>query len=58
MLAGHFQNFFYDYSEELGIKFVRACADKVAPLVMWRERSQSNFLFYIVSRRCRTPPHA
>lgn len=29
MLAGHFQNMFYDLGEKFGLKFVRAQCDKV-----------------------------
>ena len=29
MLAGHYQNFFFDYGEKLSIRFIRAERDKV-----------------------------
>lgn len=31
MLAGHFQNIFFDYGEKYSMRFVRAERDKVRP---------------------------
>ena len=34
MLAGHYQNLFFDYGEKISIRFVRAERDKVRPLTV------------------------
>jgi len=57
MVAQHFQNYFYDLGETLGLKFVRACSDKVSALKDYQNKSSSTFLFYLVRRR-RPKPRA
>lgn len=47
MIAGHFNNFFYDLGEVYGLKFVRAACDKVTCLKEYHGESQPIFLFYL-----------
>jgi hypothetical protein len=47
MIAGHFNNFFYDLGETYGLKFVRAISDKVTCLKEYKDSSQPLFLFFV-----------
>lgn len=47
MIAGHFNNFFYDLGETYGLKFVRASSDKISVLKEYVGASQPMFLFYL-----------
>ena len=53
MIAGHFNNFFYDLGEVYGLKFVRAACDKVTCLKEYHGESQPIFLFYLGGSRSR-----
>ena len=46
MIAGHLSNYFFDLGESYGMKFVRACADKVTALKDFRDTAQPSFVFY------------
>ena len=58
MVAGHFQNYFYDLGETLGIKFVRAEADKITALKEYAGAASSTFLMYLVRRQRRNDARA
>lgn len=47
MIAGHFGNYYFDMGEEYGMKFVRACSDKIGALKEFRDASQPTFVFYL-----------
>lgn len=47
MASGHFSNFFYDNGDDIGIKFVRADATKISPLLEFRDSCQPHFVFYL-----------
>ena len=47
MIAPQFSNYYYDLGETYGMKFVRACADKVAALKEHRGVAEPRFLFYL-----------
>ena len=47
MAAGHFSNLFYDEGENMGMKFVRAEATKIASLIEFRDTCEPNFAFFL-----------
>jgi hypothetical protein len=47
MCAGHFSNQFYDFGDDLGMRFVRAEATKIPDLVEFRGKCMPNFVFYL-----------
>ena len=46
MLAGHFNNMFFDLGEDLGMRFIRADTSKLSALVEYKDNPKPVFLFY------------
>jgi hypothetical protein len=46
MLAGHFNNMFFDLGEDLGMRFIRAETSKLSALVEYKDNPKPVFLFY------------
>ena len=58
MLSGHFSNCFFDYGEDLGMRFVRAQSDQIAALSDYREQAQPVFLLCARAMRFEPGPLA
>ena len=47
MCAGHFSNQFYDFGDDMGMRFVRANATKINDLAEFKDTCSPNFVFYL-----------